>query len=237
MDDKTVLVVGGGRGIGAALAQRLAQSGANLGLVSRSYQELEGVAEIARAQKVKVASIVADVRDAGDVKNALAEMKATFGQLHAVYYGAGVGVLGSALALSETQLDLMLDTNLKGLLHVAQASIPLMLEGGGGHLAVPVGILGRHVMRNSAGYSASKFAVVGLVRALAEEFNKRGMRFSLFYFGGVDTHFWDQIEMSVKREKMLTASIAADSIYHALSAPSPAVISEIVMQPDSHQFI
>jgi len=112
-----------------------------------------------------------------------------------------------------------------------------MLSSGGGQVVVPVGILGRYVMRNSAGYSASKFAVVGLVKALGEEFNKRGIRFTLLYFGGVDTSFWDTVDMKVQRDRMLTADAAAEAALYALHAPGSAIVNEIVMQPDSHQFV
>jgi NADP-dependent 3-hydroxy acid dehydrogenase YdfG len=148
-----------------------------------------------------------------------------------------VGVLGSALDLKDDDLDRMLDTNLKGLFYLAKHAIPVMVGDGGGQIIVPVGILGRHVMRNSAGYSASKFGVVGLVRALGEEFNRRGMRFLMLYLGGVDTNFWDGIDMKVQRDKMLSPGAVAETIIHAMGAPAPAVVSEIVMQPDSHQFV
>jgi NADP-dependent 3-hydroxy acid dehydrogenase YdfG len=235
--DKVVIITGAGRGIGRALALKLAAQGAKLVLASRTYPELHLLAADCEALGGEARIVVADVTNSREVSNVVAEANAAFGRIDIAYHGAGVGVLSSALDLSDEALGRMIDTNLKGLHYLARAVIPVMLAGGGGHLAVPVGILGRHVMRNSAGYSASKFAVVGLMKALGEEFNKRGMHFTMLYFGGVNTSFWDEIDMKVQRDKMLTAEAAADAVLYALSAPSGATVGEIVMQPDSHQFV
>lgn len=237
MQQKVVVIAGAGRGIGRALALKLAAQGARLALSARTYVELNTLADEVKALGAQALPISADMTVQRDVANLIAETQATYGRIDAVYYGAGVGALSGALELKESDLDRMWETNFKGLFHITRAAIPHMLNNGGGHFVVPVGILGRHVMRNSGGYSASKFAVVGWVKALGEEFNKRGIRFTLLYLGGVNTSFWDSIEMRVDRSKMLTAEAAADVALYALSAPSPAVINEIVMQPDSHQFI
>ncbi|MFN7210805.1 MAG: SDR family oxidoreductase [Aggregatilineales bacterium] len=237
MEQRVILIAGAGRGIGRALALKLAAQGAKLALSARTYVELNALADEIKALGGQALAIGADMTVQRDVANLVAETQATYGRIDAVYYGAGVGALKGALELQESELDRMWETNFKGLFHITRAAIPHMLNNGGGHFVVPVGILGRHVMRNSGGYSASKFAVVGWVKALGEEFNKRGIRFTLLYLGGVDTSFWDSIEMRVDRSKMLTAEAAADVALYALNAPRSAVVNEIVMQPDSHQFI
>jgi NADP-dependent 3-hydroxy acid dehydrogenase YdfG len=237
MQQKVVVIAGASRGIGRALALKLAAQGAKLALSARTYVELAALADEVKALGGQAIAVSADMTAQSDVANLIGETQATYGRIDAVYYGAGVGALSSALELREADLDRMWETNFKGLFYITRAAIPHMLNNGGGHFVVPVGILGRHVMRNSGGYSASKFAVVGWIKALGEEFNKRGIRFSLLYLGGVNTNFWDTIEMRVDRTKMLSAEAAADVALYALSAPSPAVINEIVMQPDSHQFI
>jgi len=216
---------------------KLAMPGAKLALASRTYLELEEVAQQARALGADVCTVTTDVTSASQVQAFVTEAQVTYGRIDRVYHGAGVGVLSSALELKDDDFDRMLDTNLKGLFYLTRAAIPHMLSSGGGQVVVPVGILGRYVMRNSAGYSASKFAVVGLVKALGEEFNKRGMRFTLLYFGGVDTSFWDHIDMKVQRDRMLSADAAADAVLYAFNAPGSAIVNEIVMQPDSHQFV
>ena len=70
---------------------------------------------------------------------------------------------------------------------------------------------------------------------MATEWQRQGVSFTLLYLGGVDTPFWDTIEMKVQREKMLKLDDAAGAIAYAVNAPSYAVVNEIVLQPESHQ--
>jgi NADP-dependent 3-hydroxy acid dehydrogenase YdfG len=237
MQEKVFVITGAGRGIGRALALKLGAQGAKMVLASRTYPELQAVAEQVRQAGGQAEPIAVDVTDSRQVNDLIHEAQASYGRIDGLYHGAGIGVLSSALDLKDEELDIMLDTNLKGLFYLARAAIPVMLERKSGHFVVPVGILGRHVMRNSAGYSASKFATVGLLKALGEEFNKRGIRFTALYLGGVNTTFWDTITMAVQRDRMLTADEAAEAALYALASPATAIINEIVMQPDSHQFV
>jgi len=237
LKDKVAIVTGAGRGIGRALAIKLAADGVKVALAARTYQEIAEVADQINSQGGSATAVTTDVTHSAQINELIAETKAAYGRIDVVYHGAGLGVLSSALDLTDADLDRMLDTNLKGLFYLSRAAIPVMLNNGGGQIVVPVGILGRYVMRNSAGYSASKFAVVGLVKALGEEFNKRGIRFTLLYLGGVDTPFWDTVDMKVQRDRMLTADAAAEAVIYALHAPGAAIVNEIVMQPDSHQFV
>jgi short-subunit dehydrogenase len=78
--------------------------------------------------------------------------------------------------------------------------------------------------------------VVGFSKCLADELKRYGIKMTLFYFGGVDTPFWDQVSLKVDRNKMLTAQTAADAIYFAMNAEPQAVPMEINIQPDSHLF-
>lgn len=101
------------------------------------------------------------------------------------------------------------------------------------------GILGKAVMKNTSVYSASKFAVAGLTKALVEEQRRGAVKFTLLYLGGVDTEFWDnpRVDMRVQKDKMLTTQEVAKAVYYAASQPSLSVLNEIVIQPESHQIV
>lgn len=71
---------------------------------------------------------------------------------------------------------------------------------------------------------------------MADELKRFGIKFTLFYFGGVDTPFWDKVSLKVDRKKMLSSETAADAIMFALSADPQAVPMEINIQPESHLF-
>ena len=91
-------------------------------------------------------------------------------------------------------------------------------------------------MPKASGYAASKWALTGMAKALAQDFRRMGISFSLLYLGGVDTPFWDNISMRVQGKKMLAPTDAARAIRFAIEQPSGGVVNEITIQPESHQF-
>ncbi|MDE5111739.1 MAG: SDR family NAD(P)-dependent oxidoreductase, partial [Trichodesmium sp. St7_bin2_1] len=94
----------------------------------------------------------------------------------------------------------------------------------------------KHSMAMGSVYCASKFGLVGLSKCMADELRRYGIKVTLFYFGGVNTPFWDNVSLKVDRSKMLSSETAADAIMFALNAEPQAVPMEINIQPDSHLF-
>ena len=90
-------------------------------------------------------------------------------------------------------------------------------------------------MPKAAAYCASKFGAVGLLKALDLEYRSKGIQFSFFYMGGVNTAFWNEIDIKVIPEKMIPVSHVASVIVSSLLAPKHLVTSEITVQPQSHQ--
>jgi len=138
--------------------------------------------------------------------------------------------------LEPADLEAMLDVNLKGSFYTSQAAAEFMQEQKSGHICNVVGILGKHSMPMAAAYCASKYAVVGFSKCMAEELKRFGVKFTLFYFGGVNSPFWDNVQLKVDRKKMLSTETAAAAIAYALSAEPQAVPMEINIQPESHLF-
>jgi len=130
----------------------------------------------------------------------------------------------------------MLDVNLKGSFYTTQAAANIMKEQKSGHICNVIGILGKHSMAMAAAYCASKFGVVGFSKSIAEEVRRYGIKFTLFYFGGIDSAFWDNAGLKVDRSKMLSPDTAANAIVFALTADPNAVPMEINIQPESHLF-
>ncbi len=76
-----------------------------------------------------------------------------------------------------------------------------------------------------------------MIKCLAQEYKRFGVRFSLMHFGGVDSNFWDNISMRVDRSKMLSIEAAAKAVFFAATQEGEGVVSEIVLMPESHQLV
>ncbi|MBD2570076.1 SDR family oxidoreductase [Anabaena lutea] len=233
MQDKVVVIVGATGGIGSALTRKLAPTGAKLVLAARDAVNLATLAEELSGE---VLTVPTDITQPQQVKALMQATIAQFGQIDVLVNAAGAGILKPYNSIEPADLDRMLDLNLKGSFYTTQAAAEEMQKRKSGHICNVVGILGKHSMSMAAAYSASKFGVVGFSKCMAEELKRFGVKFTLFYFGGIDSSFWDNVSLKVDRKKMLSCETAANAIFYALSAEPQAVPMEINIQPDSHLF-
>ncbi|MDQ1612414.1 MAG: hypothetical protein QOG00_2345 [Pyrinomonadaceae bacterium] len=234
--EKVLLIVGAGRGIGCASALLFAEAGASLILASRNERELAELEfEIERRHQTPVLSVPTDATDAASVARLVAESVERFGRVDTLVYTAGEGVLKSFAETTEEEFERLLSVNVRGAFLLCKAIVPLMERQRGGHVIALPGILGRAPMAQAAAYCASKYALTGMLKSLALETKRAGVRFSLLHLGGVDTNFWDQITLRVQREKMLTVEAAARAVLFAASQEGEGVVGELVLQPESHQ--
>lgn len=238
LQDKVALITGGGRGIGAESARLFAEAGAKLILVSRTKPELDALAkELFDTHDTDTLTMVCDVTKAAEVKSMVAEAAMHFGRIDILLNAAGTGQLKPVLELAVEEFDAMIDLNLKGTFYVSKAVCEVMVKQKSGLVINLPGILGKYAMLMSSGYSASKFGVTGLTKAMALDLRREGIKFTLLHLGGVNTSFWDNVSMKVQRDKMLTARDAALAVLQAALAPSAAVLSEITLQPENHQML
>ena len=234
MQDKVVVVIGATGGIGSALTHKLAAQGASLVLVARDSSRLAALeSQLAITQVLRVPT---DITDPSQVETLMSKAATQFGQIDVLVNAAGAGVMKQYNKIEPADLDAMLDLNLKGSFYTCQAAAEVMKEKKSGHICNIIGILGKHSMAMASAYCASKFGVVGFSKCMADELKRFGIKFTLFYFGGVDSPFWDNVSLKVDRSKMLTPETAANAILFALKADPQAVPMEINIQPESHLF-
>jgi NADP-dependent 3-hydroxy acid dehydrogenase YdfG len=223
---KVAVVTGASRGIGAAVARRLAEAGVRLGLGSRSGDDL-GLDAVARAT---------DVRDRDQVKRLVDETAERFGGLDILVANAGVGAYGPFADLPPEQLEEMIDTNVKGVLYAAAAAVPHLLARGGGDIVSVASEAGRRGLPNEAVYCASKFAQVGFTRALDHELRPHGIRCTNVCPGGVATDFAigegrGRTPEMPELAGMMSAEDVADAVHFALTRPRTYRILEVTFRP------
>ena len=203
-------------------------------LAARNHTKLATLAT--ELQTTEVLPISCDITDPQQVESLMQKTVDYFGQIDILVNAAGAGILKQWNKIEPADLDAMLNLNLKGSVYTCQAAANLMKQQKSGHICNVVGILGKHSMAMSSAYCASKFGLVGFSKCFADEVRRYGIKVTLFYFGGVDTPFWDNVSLKVDRSKMLSAETAANSILYALSAEPQAIPMEINIQPESHLF-
>ena len=237
MQSKVVVVVGATGGIGAALVPKLAEAGAKLVLVARDAEKLEElVNNLEDDYDIEAIAVPTDITKYAQVEAMVQKAIAQFGQIDILVNAAGAGVMKQFLRIEPQELDQMLDLNLKGNFYTSQVVANVMKDRKIGHICNVIGILGKHPMAMAAAYCASKFGAVGFSKCMADELRRLGIKVTLFYFGGIDSPFWDNVSLKVDRSKMLTTETAANAIMFALSADPQAVPMEINIQPESHLF-
>src|SRR6476620_5588080 len=225
---KTAVITGASRGIGAAVARMLHERGANLGLASRSGDDLGLERVVAQS---------CDVRDLDALTSLCDATAKRFGGIDIVVPNAGVGAYGPFLELSREHLDEMLDVNLKGAVYAVRAALPHML-GREGDVVTLASEAGRRGLPYEAVYCASKFGQVGLTRALDHELRARGIRCTNICPGGVATDF--ALEEGRGRSEdvlpgMMTAEDVAEVVVFALERPRHFRILETALRPMTEQ--
>ena len=181
------LVTGAGRGIGRAIAERLASEGAAVVASQRTVPEGEELARVLSDQGFELAFVPADVRNEGDCERVVGETLSRYGRLDVLCNNAGVGLLKSVTETERDAYDRVLDTNVWGIFTCSRYAIPHMIAGGGGSI-VNIGSVAASVgFATDAAYCASKGAVHALTRQMALDFAGEGVRVNCVAPGFIET--------------------------------------------------
>ncbi|HET7844837.1 MAG TPA: SDR family oxidoreductase [Xanthomonadales bacterium] len=168
------IITGGGRGVGRAIALRLAQDGPVV-LVGRSEADLADTVAAIAAQGGNAIACAGDVADPATAQRALAAIAAHGWTLHHLVCNAGIGRSGATDAVDPAQWLRVFDVNVHGCFHFARAALPALAREPGHALTIVASLAGVRGVAYDAAYTSSKHALVGFARALAAEYRKRGL--------------------------------------------------------------
>ena len=174
---RIALVTGASRGIGRAIALGLADRGFDLALndIARQADVLDEVVAEARGRGRRAVAVHANVSVKAEVEAMVARAVAEFGTIHALVNNAGILIASTVETLAETHWDSVMDVNAKGTFLVTQAVLPAMIAQRYGRICNIASIGGKHGAPEQAHYSASKAAVMGFTRVLAQEVGTMGI--------------------------------------------------------------
>ena len=226
----TALITGASRGIGAAIARRLAASGARVALLARSEGALRTLASDIGGDAIP---LVCDVRDRAAIDRMMASLLDTLGgPPDIIVNNAGAFFVAPADETSVDVFDDMLAVNLIAPFAVVRALLPAMRAATAGHIVTIGSIADRATFTGNAAYAASKYGLRALHEVLRAELRGSGIRVSLVSPGPVDTELWDAIDPDgqpgfTKRADMLSPQAVADAVLYVVTAPIDLNVDEM----------
>ena len=227
---KIALVTGANRGIGLAIAHALTAAGCEVVITGRDEKTLTKAERELRRYKVRVLSVVCDVRDSHDVDVLATEIKKKFGRLDILINNAGI--IQPNLKIEEMPLEVwrdVIDINLTGTFIVTKAILPLMKRGG--IIVNNLSIVVKQTFTGTAAYNASKQGALAFTNTLREELREKEIRVLALIPGAVDTDIWNTLWAEAPRHKMMSAETVAKALLNALLLPENSAIDELTIMP------
>lgn len=176
LKDAVVIVTGGGSGIGKVTALLFAEGGARVIVCGRRPEPLTETVRLIEQRRGNAVAVPIDVTDCTKVASMVHKVLHRFGKVDILINNAGIAIAKPFMETTEREWDEMLDTNLKSIYLCCKAVLPYMVEACSGVIVNVSSVLGKTGIANFGAYCASKFGVIGLTQALADELKPRGIR-------------------------------------------------------------
>ena len=227
---KIAVVTGGGRGIGAAVARKLASGGASIVICGRRVELLQETARSITSIGGQCEAVTCDVTDLRSVEALAARVEKTFQRVDILVNNAGVGAFGLPLhQLSPEEWDKVHNTNLRGVFYCIRSFAPMMIRARNGDIVNISSIAGKNALANGAAYAASKWGLNGLTYSVAEELRGYNIRVAVVCPGSVNT----ELSPHAGRDKnrMLLPDDVAHVVEMLVTQTPQSFASEIVLRP------
>ncbi|SEC55455.1 NAD(P)-dependent dehydrogenase, short-chain alcohol dehydrogenase family [Rhizobiales bacterium GAS188] len=219
---KTILITGGGTGIGAALARRAAREGANVVVTGRRIDKLREVAE-----ETQGLAVAADAANAAEIGGVVAAAKQRFGSVDVLIANAGGHGVGPTLTMSDETWSTATRLNLGTAFVSARACLPELIASGG-NIVVISSIAGLFAGPDAAGYVTMKHALIGLAKSLARDYGRKGVRTNTVCPGWVTTAMADeQMQMLVEKHGLADIAEAYALVTKDVPLGRPATPEEV----------
>jgi 3-oxoacyl-[acyl-carrier protein] reductase len=227
---QVAVITGAGRGIGAAIAAKIARLGAVVVLCGRTRGPLDSTADAISKAGGRAKALECDVTDLRSVEAVAAHVDQTLGRIDILVNNAGVGGFGGPLhLLAPESWDQVLNTNLRGVYYGIRAFAPMMIRDHGGHIINISSLAGKNALPNGAAYAASKWGLNGLSYSVAEELRVHNIRVSVVCPGSVDTEL--SPHAGKDPAKMLRPEDVAHAVAMLVTQAPQSFVSEILLRP------
>jgi NAD(P)-dependent dehydrogenase (short-subunit alcohol dehydrogenase family) len=231
LDGKTVFVTGGASGLGAALCNVMAASGAKVVVGDLKKDRAEAMAESLRGSDVQAHSIGFDVGDPRAAEQAVNEAIEKFGQLDVLVNNAGTDITLSMAEMSTDQWLRVINTNLNGPFLLAKYASEQMKRAGSGHIVNIASTAAKRAWPNASAYHASKWGLLGLSHAMHAELRPHNIKVTAVVAGGMRTPFLLDRFPDIDIQTLQDPANVAKAVKSVLLLPAETVIPEIMVLP------
>lgn len=236
MEKRISIISGASRGIGRAVATKLAKDGHFVILLARNREELEDLEFQIDEAGGKALSIPTDVADEQEVNAAIAQVMKDFRRIDTIINNAGLGIFKPSEELTIGEWSTVMETNVKGTFLLSKAAIPHLKAAGSGHIVGIASDVSKRTFANGSLYCASKYAQDAFLMSLRKEVRPFGVKVSVIYPGLVDTFFHGRPEGAEHQAAYLSPMDIAQAVSYVVNAPAHVVIDELMIHPMSQEY-
>jgi NAD(P)-dependent dehydrogenase (short-subunit alcohol dehydrogenase family) len=228
---RVALVTGGGRGLGEAVCQSLAEAGATVIAADVNHDSAQAVAARLRGIGADSSALALDVTDEGQTAAALQQIMQAHGRLDFIINNAGIDKTVSVEELSVPEWERILAVNLTGPFIMSRTAFPILRQQGGGHIVNIVSTAAKRAWPNASAYHASKYGLLGLSYALHTEGRPHGIKVTAVISGGLRTPFLLDRFPDIDINNLQDPRHVADTVRFVLTQPPETVIPEVMVLP------
>lgn len=230
LENKLAIITGGSRGIGLAIAEKMAELGADVVITARNEEQLIKAAEQIRSRGRKCEGIRCDVSSLLDVQKLADKLSDQRKKLKIVVNNAGVGGFSAPLHQTDPNTwDQIINTNLRGVFYMLRTFGPILIANGGGDVINISSLAGKNALPNGAAYAASKWGLNGLSYSAAEELRGHNVRVTVVCPGSVNTELSPHTGKNVS--KILQPADVAHVVAMVVTQAPQSFASEILLRP------
>ncbi|MDH5598156.1 MAG: SDR family oxidoreductase [Cyclobacteriaceae bacterium] len=230
MVNQLAVITGASKGIGKALAFKLAQKGFNLALCSRNIKDLEVVKlDLVNKYKINVFIKQVNVSQKKEVENFVKDILELNDSIEILINNAGVFIPGEIHREEDGVMEEVMQTNLYSAYYLTRGLVHQMIENKRGHIFNMSSVAGLEAYPNGGSYCISKFALTGFSKVLREELKDKGIRVTTVYPGATLTSSWEGVD--IPEERFMTAEDIAEAMYAAYSLSDRTVLEELILRP------
>lgn len=228
---KTIVVSGGAKGLGRAIARRFAEGGYNIAVCGRTLEDLQKFEQELRADfsGCQVLVFQADLKNSAEAKAFAAAVQSAFGDVDILVNNAGTYIGGSICSEADGVLEQLVETNLYSAYYLSRAILPGMRAAGTGHIFNMCSVASILAYPNGGSYSVSKFALLGFSKSLREELKNEGIKVTSLLPGATWSDSWAGVDLP--EERLMPATDIADVVWAASQLSKTGVVEEIIIRP------